>query len=126
VVDFWADWCGEAETMQCIKETFEKKGYLLDTHTAVAAGVYEKYKKTGDKTKAVIVSTASPYKFPEDVLRSLGEDVTGLGVFDIAQRLSEVSKTPVPRQISALKAKPVRHTRVVEKDELKKAVLEVI
>lgn len=125
--DFYADWCGEAETMASIKSTFEQKGYLLDTHTAVAADVLGKYKRqTGDKTKTVIVSTASPYKFPEDVLASLGKRPDSLSAFDIAKRLSDVTGTPVPRQILELKEKPVRHNKVVEIEGMKQAVLEVI
>jgi threonine synthase len=125
--DFCADWCGEDETMACIKRTFGQKKYLLDTHTAVAAGVYEKYKRrTGDDTKTVIVSTASPYKFPEDVLASLGEDTAGLSGFETARRLSEVTGTRVPKQILELKEKPERHKAVVDIKDMKQAVLGAI
>ncbi len=124
--DFYADWCDEAETMACIKRTFEQKGYLLDTHTAVAMGVYEKYKACGDTTKTVVVSTASPYKFPEDVLNSLGVSTQGMDSFEMARCLSEMTGTSLPRQITALETKPVRHTTVVDKDALSSAVLEVL
>ncbi|MGE5494356.1 MAG: threonine synthase [Burkholderiales bacterium] len=124
---FYSDWCGEDETMDCIKRTFEQKSYLLDTHTAVAERVYEKYRRqTGDDTKTLIVSTASPYKFPDDVLRSLGEDVSGLSGFETAERLSKATGTNVPRQILELKGKPERHTTVVEISGMKQAVLEAI
>ena len=105
--DFYADWCSEQETMACIKDTFENKGYLLDTHTAVAAGVYEKYKKTGDATTTVIVSTASPYKFPQDVLASLGADTDGMSTFDMAQRLCDMTGWEIPQQIKDLKTKEI-------------------
>ncbi len=125
--DFYADWCGEEETMACIKDTFESKGYLLDTHTAVAADVYARYKQlTGDKTKTVIVSTASPYKFPEDVLSSLGEETAGMSAFEMAERLAEVSGIPVPRQITELKDKPVRHNKVVPISGMKEAAIKAI
>jgi threonine synthase len=124
--DFFADWCGEDETMACIRNTFNEKGYLLDTHTAVAAGVYAKYKKTGDETKTVLVSTASPYKFPKDVLASLGENTDGLDIFDMSERLGRITGTKVPRQIIELKEKRVRHSRIVDKGDLPEAVLEVI
>jgi threonine synthase len=124
---FYADWCGEDETMDCIKRTFKQKSYLLDTHTAVAESVYEKYRRqTGDDTKTVIVSTASPYKFPDDVLRSLGDDVSGLSGFETAERLSQATGTAVPEQIIALKNKPERHTTVVEISGMKRAVIEAI
>ncbi|MDD5018746.1 MAG: threonine synthase [Eubacteriales bacterium] len=124
--DFYAGWCDESETMDSIKSTFEEKGYLLDTHTAVAAGVYGKYKKTGDTAKTVIVSTASPYKFPEDVLLSLGEDVSGMSIFDMAQKLSGITGTAVPAQIKALESMPVLHTRVVETGAMRDAVLRIL
>ena len=124
--EFYADWCDEAETMACIKKTFEEKNYLLDTHTAVAMGVYEKYKKSGDTTKTVVVSTASPYKFPADVLSSLGVDTKGMDSFEMARHLSKLTGTPLPQQITALESKPVRHTTVKDKDALRDAVLEVL
>jgi threonine synthase len=125
--NFYADWCGEDETMACIKRTFERKGYLLDTHTAVAARVYEKYKQqTMDDTKTVIVSTASPYKFPADVLASLGEQTAGLSGFETAQRLSDITGTSIPKQILELKNKPERHNAVVDISGMKDAVLKVI
>jgi threonine synthase len=124
--DFYADWCDEAETMACIKRTFEEKNYLLDTHTAVAMGVYEKYKKLDDTTKTVVVSTASPYKFPADVLMSLGMDTQGMDSFDMARHLAKLTDTAIPPQITALESKPVRFTTVVDKDLLPYAVLEVL
>lgn len=124
--EFYADWCDEAETMACIKKTFEEKNYLLDTHTAVAMGVYEKYKKSGDTTKTVVVSTASPYKFPADVLSSLGVDTKGMDSFEMARHLSKLTSTPLPQQITALESKPVRHTTVKDRDALRDAVLEVL
>lgn len=124
--DFYADWCSEAETMACINETLREKGYLMDTHTAVAMGVYNKYKKGGDTTKTVIVSTASPYKFPQDVLKSLGVDTTGMSVFEMSDELSRLTGTKVPRQITELKGKQEIHTDVIEKSGLKDAVLKDI
>lgn len=124
--EFYADWCDEAETMACIKKTFEEKNYLLDTHTAVAMGVYEKYKKSGDTTKTVVVSTASPYKFPADVLSSLGVDTKGLDSFEMARHLSKLTGTRLPPQITALESKPVRHKTVADRDALRDAVLEVL
>lgn len=123
--DFWADWCGEDETQAAIRRTFEQNGYLADTHTAVALGVYDKYKEMGDTAKTVIVSTASPYKFPADVLAALGEDATG-SPFDAAKRLSERTNTSVPQQLSELESSPVRHNTVVDIPGMAQAVLEVL
>ncbi len=124
--DFYADWCDEAETMACIRDTFEKKGYLLDPHTAVAAAVFNKYKRLGDKTKTVIVSTASPYKFPQDVLASLGEVTAGLSAFEVSRRLSALTGTQIPPQIEELESKTIWHHAVVERDDMRSAVLEVL
>ena len=123
--DFWAGWCGEDETQTAIRHTFDQTGYLADTHTAVALGVYEKYKAMGDTTKTVIVSTASPYKFPADVLAALGENASGLP-FDVARRLSEHTHTEVPWQLSELENSPVRHNTVVDIARMADAVLEVL
>lgn len=124
--DFYADWCTEKQTMDCIKDTLHDKGYLMDTHTAVAACVSKKYKQSGDNTKTVIVSTASPFKFPKDVLESLGYDTEGKSAFYMAQELSEVTGTTVPRQIIELEMKRAVHDKTIEIDELSDAVLEVI
>ncbi len=123
--DFWADWCGEDETQAAIRHTFEQNGYLADTHTAVALGVYEKYRATGDTAKTVIVSTASPYKFPADVLSALGEDASR-SAFGAAKRLSERTNTVIPRQLSELETSPVRHNTVVDIPGMAQAVLEVL
>lgn len=122
--DFYAGWCSEAETMDTIKRMLLESNYLIDTHTAVAAGVYEKYKQCGDKTKTVIVSTASPYKFPSDVLSSIGKDISGINVFEQADMLSQISNTEVPSQIRELKTKEEIHTDVVSKLQMRQAVLD--
>ena len=77
-------------------------------------------------TKTVVVSTASPYKFPADVLSSLGADTKGMDSFEMARHLSGLTGTPLPQQISALESKPVRHTAVADRDALRDAVLEVL
>ena len=67
--DFYGNYATEEETAQTIKEVYNKADYIIDTHTAVAASVYKKYEKeTGDTTKTVIASTASPYKFTRSVM----------------------------------------------------------
>ena len=74
---FYADFATEQETLEAIKAVYEKDQYLIDTHTAVAYSVYEKYvKKTNDNTKTVIASTASPLKFPKAVCKALCMDYT--------------------------------------------------
>ena len=123
--DFWSDWCGEEETQAAIRHTFEQTGYLADTHTAVALGVYEKYKAMGDTVKTVVVSTASPYKFPGDVLSALGGGETN-SPFTDAKRLSEMTGTAIPRQLAELEGSPVRHTTVTDISGMADAVLKVL
>ncbi|MEA4853776.1 MAG: threonine synthase [Christensenella sp.] len=119
---FYADYCDEAETSATIKNTFDRYGYLIDTHTAVAQCVYEKYQQaTGDKTTTVVVSTANPYKFTQDVLHAVsGENVED--AFEAAKRLSTITGTPIPPQISDLQEKPILHDGCVGKDDLMRAV----
>jgi len=124
--DFYADWCSEEETMQAIRKTFNEKGYLLDTHTAVAMHVYEKYRAVDPDTKTVIVSTASPYKFPAEVLASLGEDITDLDTYMLAEKLCEVSGTQMPCQLVAMRDKPQRFTDVYEKQDMREAVMKTL
>ncbi len=123
---FFADFCSEAETAQTIRHTFETYGYLIDTHTAVAQCVYEKYKAaTGDDAVSVVVSTANPYKFTQDVLAGVsGEKIED--AFLAAERLSELTGTQIPAQISELREKPVMHSECAEKTGLLSAVREFI
>ena len=119
---FWADFCDDEQTKALIGSTYQNQGYLMDTHTAVAFDVLEKYRvATGDMTPTVVVSTASPYKFADSVLEALGEGGTaeGLGLID---KLSEVSGTAPPQPLLALRGKRVRFDGVVETDEMMEAV----
>lgn len=62
--DFYGNYCSEGETREAISATWYGSDYVIDPHTAVAAGVYQKYlRETEDATPVVIASTASPYKF---------------------------------------------------------------
>ena len=114
--------CSEDETKQTIKGAFEKYGYLIDTHTAVAYNVLQKYQaQTGDETVSVVVSTASPYKFCAAVLESLGHDTSGSGL-DLIDKLSEQTNTAGPKPLSSLRGKKVRFDRFVEKYEMRDVV----
>lgn len=121
--DFACGFCTEEETARTIKSVFETYSYLCDTHTAVAISVYEQYRKTtGDDTKTVIASTASPFKFPHAVLDALGESTDGFDEFQVAERLEEVSGCAMPVQLADLKAKPVRFRNVFAKEEMERAM----
>ena len=119
---FWGGCCGEGETAATIA-SYDQKGYLIDTHTAVAANVLEQYRAaTGDKTAAVFVSTASPYKFCDHVLAAIGETPAGAGV-ELLEQLHRVSGVTVPRRLAALGEKPRRFAASCEKAEMDRVVL---
>ena len=121
---------GYCDDMQCAKEIrarFEQDHYLMDTHTAVASHVLKEYReKTGDMTIAVIVSTASPYKFAQDVLSAVEgkEAVNGLDAFECSDLLEKVTGVKVPQQVRELRQLPVRHKQQCEKTKMAEAVME--
>ena len=124
---FKGGYATEEETATAIRELFEKTGYLIDTHTAVASSVYNKYvKDTGDKTVTVIASTASPYKFTRSVMQALGKDEADLDDFQLADKLSEVSGVEIPEAVTSIRDAAVRHTKIVGKDGLADAVREFL
>ncbi|MBR5260848.1 MAG: threonine synthase, partial [Oscillospiraceae bacterium] len=113
--DFDCGCCSDGETKKTIGEMFAGKSYLIDTHTAVAAKVLDDYrKKTGDNRTAVVVSTASPYKFAADVLSGLGENAQG----DVLKQLSDKSGVKIPAPLSGLDEREVRFTQVTEKQDM--------
>ncbi len=122
---FWAGCCDDYFTKERIFKTKEKYGYTADTHTAVALDVYNQYKEqTGDLTKTVIASTASPYKFNASVLSALGKDadMENKDDFELLNLLSEVSGTKIPNNLKSLKDKKIRFKDVCDKNDMLKAV----
>ena len=118
--------CAEEDTKDQIRDLYESTGYLLDTHTAVAYRVLQDYRSgTGDDTPAVVVSTASPYKFCGAVLEALGDHGTGAGVESI-DALYVRTGAAVPAPLAALKGKSVRFTDCVEKKDMLQAVRDFI
>ena len=108
------------ETSKAIKEMYDKNGYVMDTHTAVAYAAYEKYKKeTKDETPAVIVSTASPYKFTKDVLTSIDSKYSLMDFFPLMAELEKISGVPVPGAVKNIDKRPVLHRNVIDKTEIK-------
>ena len=124
---FDAGYCDDMQCADEIRARFEQDNYLMDTHTAVASHVLREYReKTGDMTPAVIVSTASPYKFAADVLSAVKGKaaVEGLDAFQCSEMLAQVSGVAIPQQVTALRSLPVRHKQQCEKDAMAQAVLE--
>lgn len=121
--EYWGGFCDEAGTSATIAAYYQEKGYLIDTHTAVAANVMEQYRQaTGDETVTVFVSTASPYKFCNHVLTAIGETPAGDGV-ELLDQLNRVSGVAVPRRLAALKGKPRRFDLTAEKKDMDRVVL---
>ena len=109
-----------------IKMLFEEYSYLCDTHTAVAVEVYEKYKtETGDETKTIIASTASPYKFPRAVLKAISGE-SEPDDFEAAKKIEELSGLAMPKQLSELAEKEPRFTNVCEREEMADFVLSTV
>lgn len=116
-------WANQKETNDAIKDMFESSGYVVDTHTAVAYAAYKKYKaETGDNTKTVIVSTASPYKFTKDVLSAIDSKYAGMEFFPLMNELEKISGTTIPEPVKGLENKTVLHKTVIEKNEIQSFV----
>ena len=110
---FWSGFASDEETLAAIAATCRETGYVLDTHTAVAKWVYDRYLElTGDTAVTVIASTASPFKFSASVVKALlGEErVKGQDEFRLLQLLAEEFCLPVPAGLQGLEQKPVLHT----------------
>ena len=124
--EFFGAFGSEEETAVKIKEVYDKEGYVMDTHTAVAAVAYDKYKAaTGDdKTPTVIASTASPYKFTRSVMDAIDPAYDAEDDLELVDELNKVSKTAIPKAIEEIRTAPVLHDTVCEtagmEDEVKK------
>ena len=123
---YWGGFCDEEGTAATIADYYANKGYLIDTHTAVAVNVMEQYRAaTGDETVTVFVSTASPYKFCDHVLTSVGHQPVGDGV-DLLDQLHEVSGVTVPRRLAELRGKKRRFDLDCQKLEMENVVLDFL
>ena len=115
--EFDAGFTDDVETLQVIKDVYEKHGYLMDTHTAVAWSVYEKWvKETNNKDVSVVLSTASPYKFSSSVMNALGKDYGS--EFDAVNKLNAYTGAKIPSSLVDIENKPIIHNVTVEKDEM--------
>lgn len=117
--DFYGNYATEAEDAAMIKKLYEDTGYVIDTHTAVAASVYEKYQKeTSDTTKTVIASTASPYKFTRSVMDAIDNKYDVMSDFELVDELSKLSKVKVPQAIEDIRTAPVLHDTICDVDKM--------
>ena len=116
--DFTAFCCSEEETAASIRRCFEETGYLPDTHTAVALHAARQYReKEGGSAPLVVLSTASPFKFPADVLLALGKEPEA-DAFGQMEQLSRLSGLPVPPALAGLREKELLHHDVIEKAKI--------
>ena len=128
--DFYGNFCSEEETFETIRKTYTDFGYVIDTHTAVGAGVYEKYvKDTGDTTTTVIASTASPFKFARTVVGAVAGDAevsvekTDLELTDL---LAEKTGLPLPKAVEEIRTAPVLHDKVVDAVDMPETVCGIL
>ena len=121
--EFWAGCCGDRTAKSSIRSVWEKHRYLCDTHTATAWAVAQDYvNQTDDTRPMVVLSTASPYKFPAAVLEAIGGDMSGTE-FDQMERLQRLTGVAIPENLATLKGKEERHTGVIEKQDMLEFVL---
>ena len=120
---FYGNFASEAETAAVIQNIYQEAGYIIDTHTAVAAAVYKKYQKeTGDTAKTVIASTASPYKFTRSVMTAIDAKYDSKPDFELVDVLSQLSYVKVPQAIEDIRMAPILHKTVCKVEEMEKVV----
>lgn len=127
LADFYGNFATEKETADAIKALYQNTGYVIDTHTAVAACVYEKYvKDTKDSTKTVIASTASPFKFTRSVMDAIDSKYDSMSDFELVDELSKIANVKVPNAIEEIRTAPVLHDTVVDVPDMPAAVKNVL
>ncbi len=127
LADFYGAYADEEETFGEIRRLYDACGYVIDTHTAVASAVYQKYvKATGDQTKTIIASTASPFKFTRSVMNAIDAKYDAMGDFELVDELSRLANVPVPPAIEEIRTAPVVHDRQCEADSMKDVVKEFL
>lgn len=125
--DFEGGFATEEETKQTIGSTYHSTGYVMDTHTAVAAHVSRAYRETtGDDRKMLVASTASPYKFVGSVMAAIDETYAGMDEFALFDELEKVSCVKIPRAIEEIRSAKIRHTRECDTDQMKETVKEIL
>ena len=126
---FWSGYCTDADTLKTIESVYMETGYVMDTHTAVAVDVYDKYViSTSDCTKAVIVSTASPFKFNESVVKSISGEasVQGKTEFELLDILAQKSGLSIPEGLRGLDQKEILHKKCCDPSEMDKMVKSIL
>lgn len=127
LAEFFGGYATEAETAEEIKKIYEEDSYIIDTHTAVAVAVYDKYiAETGDMTPTVIASTASPYKFTRSVMNAIDSTYDSKTDFQLIDELNRLSGVAIPQAIEDIRSAPVVHDRVCDKTEMEAVVKDIL
>lgn len=125
--EFFGGYASEEETAETIKKVYEEDKYIMDTHTAVAATVYDKYvAETGDTTPTVIASTASPYKFTRSVMNAIDHTYDSKTDFELIDELNKISGVAIPQAIEDIRSAPVLHDTVCDKSEMEATVKSIL
>ena len=127
LAEFYGGYATEEETAATIKKIYQEDDYIIDTHTAVAATVYDKYvAETGDQTPTVIASTASPYKFTRSVMNAIDHTYDSKSDFELIDELNRLSGVVVPQAIEDIRTAPVVHDTVCDKSEMEATVKKIL
>ncbi len=125
--DFAGGYADEEKTSHTIRDLYYKEGYIVDTHTAVAAAVYNGYKKeTNDTNKTIIASTASPYKFTRSVMNAIDGKYDSMSDFALVDELNKLSKVKVPQAIEEIRSAEVLHKTICDADKMQAAVEDIL
>lgn len=125
--DFAAGYATEDQVKKAISEIYKSTGYVIDTHTAVAASVGKAYlEENKDERKTVIASTASPYKFARSVMTSIDEKYDTLEEFDLIAELEKISCVKIPKAIEEIRDAKIVHTRECDADKMEETVKEIL
>lgn len=125
--DFISGYATKDQTASQIKKLYEGTGYVIDTHTAVAASVYSDYVSSShDRSKTIIASTASPYKFTKSVMSAIDNKYDDINELDLVEELSLLSKTDIPKAIEDIRSAKVLHSRVCKKDKMEEMVMDIL
>ena len=125
--DFVGGFATEEEVKETIHDTYQKTGYVMDTHTAVAAHVCAQYRKdTKDEKKCLVASTASPYKFVRNVMTAIDPKYDEMEDFALIDELEKVSGFPIPNAIKEIRNAEIRHTTECDADQMKETVKNIL
>lgn len=127
LADFAAGYATEEQVAKTIHDIYEDTGYVMDTHTAVAATVYKAYREDSkDDRKTVIASTASPYKFAGSVMSAIDPKYKGQDDFKLIEELQKVSGTELPNAIKEIMNAEIRHNTECDVDQMEQTVKNIL